>query len=52
MKLKPFPQLGQIPPKVFSSGTLSQSISTLQKGHLSFLTSTSVIKNKIIASYS
>lgn len=52
MKLIPLPQLGQCPLEVFGSGNLSQSISKLQKGHFSLLSSTSVIKYKIIEAYS
>ena len=52
MELIPLPQLGHQPLKVFGAGNLSQSISTLQKGHLSLLSSTSVIKCKIIESNS
>jgi len=52
MELKSLPQLGHLPLEVFGVVDSSQVISTLQTGHLSLLSSISVIKYRIIESYS
>jgi len=48
MNLKSLPQLGHLPLEVDGSDNLSQSISTLQTGHFSLLTCTSVMMSLII----